>query len=328
MIGILGAGSWGAGLSMVLNRNGHPARIWTPFEQEAEQISRTRRLPHKLPGVVLPEGVGVTHELGSWLNELEALIVAVPSAFIASTAERLKEHLHNGVLLVSCTKGIEAESCRTMTQVLQDALPGVDAVVALSGPTHAEEVSRNLPTAIVAASTNEEAAKKVQALFQQTTFRVYTNLDILGVELGGALKNVIAIATGICDGLGYGDNARAALITRGLAEITRLAVRIGAQPDTFAGLSGMGDIIVTCTSRHSRNRKLGELLAQGYDLESAQEEIGMVAEGATTAKAIANLQARYEVEMPISAQVAGLLFENLEPKQAVNNLLSRAEKAE
>lgn len=328
MIAILGAGSWGAGLAIALTRNGHSVSIWSPFEEEARHLQETRRLPRKLPGIVLPDSIRIDHRLERVVRGAEAILVAVPSEFIRDTGERLADLLAPGALLIACTKGIEAGTCHTMSEILEAVLPPGCAFVALSGPSHAEEVSRDHPTAVVAASRDDEAARRTQTFFQQRTFRVYTNPDILGVELGGALKNVIAIATGVCDGLGYGDNARAALMTRGLAEISRLGIAMGASPETFSGLSGMGDLVVTCTSRHSRNRKLGELLAQGYDLAAAKEELGMVAEGVTTARAIDSLRERCGVEMPISAQIAALLFDGLEPKQAVNNLLSREGKAE
>ena len=328
MITILGAGSWAAALAIVLQRNGHGVRIWSPFEEEAEHLRSTRRLPHKLPGVVLPDDIEVTSSLSVAAEGSVMVVLAVPSEYFRSTVNRLASNLDHELPLVSCTKGIEPDSCCTMSQILRQVLPSNSHVVALSGPSHAEEVSCGIPTAIVAASPHEAAAAQVQESFQQPTFRVYTNPDILGVELGGALKNIIAIATGVADGLGYGDNARAALITRGLAEIARLGSAVEASPQTFSGLSGLGDLVVTCTSRHSRNRKLGELLAQGYDLESAQEELGMVAEGVNTARAVANLQQRYSLEMPISSQVAAMLFRGLEPEQAVNNLLSRSTKAE
>lgn len=331
----MGAGSWGGALSIVLARNNVDVSLWSNDPGEIDKIKRTRRLVHKLPGVVLPETVTPRVELDSFIEDADLLLVAVPSKFIRPFARGVAPLLKGKPkIVVSATKGLEAGSLKTMTQVLEEEWRGaivsgvVRGVAALSGPSHAEEVAVGMPTAIVAAHADEAIAHTVQETFQNPSFRVYRNADPFGVEIGAALKNVLAIAVGVSDGLGFGDNARAALISRGLNELSVAGVRLGARQETFMGLSGLGDLVVTCTSRHSRNRKFGELIARGFSPDDAEEEIGMVVEGRTTVRAVPDLKTRCQYELPISQEVFSIVEEGQNPQQAVENLMMREIKPE
>ena len=336
-IGVFGAGSWGAALSMLLSGKGNTVYLWSNDPAEADKIRKTRRLVHKLPEFTVPKEIIVTHEASQFLEEADLLVVAVPSKVLPSFARSMARKIGGKPkIVVSATKGLEADSIATMSEILEEhwcSSPGpadrpIQGVVALSGPSHAEEVVREMPTAVVSAHPNRALACQVQEIFQTSRFRVYTNDDRRGVEIGAALKNVIAIAVGISDGLGFGDNARAALISRGLYELSIAGRALGAMPETFSGLSGLGDLVVTCTSRHSRNRRYGELIAKGYPPDEAEEEVGMVVEGVTTAAVIPVLKKRYGLELPISEEVYSILFHRADPKTAVERLMLRERKPE
>ena len=325
-VGIIGAGTWGTALAVLLNNNGQDVTIWSAFDTEIQEMSRTRR--HKnLPEVVLPDQIQMTADLRTAMAEKDMLIMAVPSVYVRSTAAKMKEYLRYGQIVVDVAKGIEEQSLMTMSQVIEEELPLAEVAV-LSGPSHAEEVSRGLPTTCVAAAHRKKTAEFMQSVFMSPVFRIYTSPDMLGVEIGAALKNVIALAAGIADGLGYGDNTKAALITRGIAEISRLGTAMGANPSTFSGLSGIGDLIVTCASMHSRNRRAGILIGQGKTKDEAMEEVQMVVEGVFSAKAAFALAQKYNVEMPIVEQVNKVLFEDKKPAEAVKELMLRDKKME
>ncbi len=324
--GIIGAGTWGTALAIILNRNGHEVCIWSKFEEELTALRENRR--HKnLPGAELPESMEYSSNLKQVVEESELLVMAVPSIYIRSTAGEMKPYVREGQILVSVAKGIEEGTMMTMTDILEEVLPQADVAV-LSGPSHAEEVSRLIPTTIVTSAHSEATARKIQDAFMQPSFRVYINADMKGIEIGAALKNVIALAAGIADGLGYGDNTKAALITRGIAEITRLGVKMGCKLETFAGLSGIGDLIVTCASMHSRNRRAGILIGEGKSYQEAMQEVGQIVEGVYAAKAGLELSRKYAVSMPIVEQVNAVLFENKSPREAVNELMLRDKRAE
>ena len=325
-VGIIGAGTWGTALAVLLNNNGHDVTIWSAFDTEIQEMSRTRR--HKnLPEVVLPDQIQMTADLRTAMAGKDMLFMAVPSVYVLSTAAKMKEYLRYGQIVVDVAKGIEEQSLMTMSQVIEEELPLAEVAVR-SGPSHAEEVSRGLPTTCVAAAHRKKTAEFMQSVFMSPVFRVYTSPDMLGVEIGAALKNVIALAAGIADGLGYGDNTKAALITRGIAEISRLGTAMGANPSTFSGLSGIGDLIVTCASMHSRNRRAGILIGQGKTKDEAMEEVQMVVEGVFSAKAAFALAQKYNVEMPIVEQVNKVLFEDKKPAEAVKELMLRDKKME
>lgn len=321
-IQVVGGGSWGLALARVLAINGNDVRLWCREEDDPDALRTRRESPVFLPGVKLPESVQVDRKIDS---NADIAVLAVPSHVMR---QAVADHPFDGATIrVSVAKGIENDTLLMMDEVIHE-VAGPCPVVALSGPTHAEEVARDLPASIVAASRDAGACESVQHAFSGKTFRVYTSDDVVGVELGGSLKNVIAIAAGICDGLKLGDNAKAALITRGLAEIARLGAAMGADPLTFAGLSGMGDLIVTCESRHSRNRALGERVAGGMSVEAALASSPMVAEGVRTTKSAVELARRYDVEMPITVQVHRVLFENGDVLEAITELMTREYKAE
>lgn len=332
-IGIFGAGSWGAALSMVLCRKGHRVTLWSNERDEAERIAKTRRLTHKLPEVRLPDEIEVITDASQFMDDADLLLVAVPSKYMRGFAQTMADCLSGKPkIVVSATKGLESGSLLTMSEILEAAWikPGspVRGVAALSGPSHAEEVARELPTAIVSAHPDEDLAREIQEAFQSPLFRVYTNTDRHGVEIGAALKNVVAVAVGISDGLGFGDNARAALISRGLYELSLVGRAMGARAETFTGLTGLGDLVVTCTSRHSRNRRFGELIAKGYTPDDAEEEIGMVVEGRTTVRAVPDLKKKIQQELPISEEVYAIAWESGNPKEAVERLMLRELKSE
>lgn len=326
-ISVLGAGSWGTALAILLVGNGHETILWSHREQQALELSESREHKEKLPGVVLPQNLEITGNLEYAARDRDVLVMAVPSVAVRETAKKLRQYVSPGQRIVNVAKGIEAHTLTTLTDMIEEELPGVHACV-LSGPSHAEEVSRSLPTTCVVGAKDKETAEYLQNIFMSPVFRVYISPDILGIELGGALKNVIALAAGTADGLGYGDNTKAALITRGITEIVRLGVTMGAKAETFYGLSGIGDLIVTCASQHSRNRKAGFLMGQGRTMEQAMKEVNMVVEGVYSAKAGLELSRKYQVEMPIIEQVNRVLFEGKDPAEAVKELMIRDKKIE
>lgn len=325
-IGVIGAGSWGTALAILLNENGNDVTLWSHRETEAEHMRQSRECS-KLPGIKIPEAVEITSDLKQAVSGKKVLVMVVPSRCMRETAELLKECVAPGTYVISAAKGIEDETLFTMTDILEQVLPQADVAV-LSGPSHAEEVAKLLPTACVIGAHTEETARFLQELFMGPMFRVYISSDMLGIELGGALKNVIALAAGIADGMGYGDNAKAALITRGSVEIGRLGIRMGGKPETFFGLTGIGDLIVTCASMHSRNRRAGILLGQGYTMKEAMKEVNMVVEGVYSAKAAMALARKYDTELPIIEQVNQILFEGKDPKKVVADLMLRDKKTE
>ncbi len=326
-ISVLGAGSWGTALALLLLSNGHTTTLWSSKEENAAALRQKRENGSKLPGIPLPAPLKITADLTAALRDAEIVVLAVPSPYVRSTAKKIAPLLPRGIKLVNVSKGIEAQTLKTLSEILEEEIPQADVAV-LSGPSHAEEVSRNLPTTCVVSAKSRETAEYLQSVFMSPVFRVYTTPDTLGVELGAALKNVIALAAGAADGLGYGDNTKAALITRGMAEISRLGMQMGARPETFYGLSGIGDLIVTCASVHSRNRKAGYLLGKGYTMEAAMAEVKMVVEGVHSAKAALGLSQKYQVEMPIVQEVNRVLFENKKSAEAVEDLMLRDKKLE
>lgn len=327
-ITVLGTGGWGMALSMVLCHNGHEVTAWTFFEEECNALRATRSNEKLLPGVRLPEEIALTTDL-SCVKDAELVVMAVPSFVVASTAASLAEYLPAGVPVVNVGKGLDSKHgfCR-FSETIARELGGKNPVVALTGPTHAEEVSREIPTAIVAASENKYAAELAQDVFMNEYFRVYTSSDIIGCELGGAFKNIIALGAGIIDGIGLGDNSKAALMTRGLTEIARLGMALGARQDTFAGLSGVGDLIVTCTSMHSRNRRAGILIGQGKDVQTAMKEVGAVVEGYYATEAGYHLAQKMRISMPICEAMYHVLYEGGDVREAANCLMTRDRKDE
>lgn len=318
---IIGAGTWGTALGILLAHNGHEVTIWSKFQQEVDALQETHR--HKnLPGAVIPETVRFTSDLESALKEQELVVLAVPSIFVRATAHEMKPYVGGGQVIVSVAKGIEEGTLYTMSDIIEEEIPQADVAV-LSGPSHAEEVSRFIPTTIVTGAHTEKTALFVQNAFMCDCFRVYINPDIKGIEIGGATKNVIALAAGMADGLGYGDNTKAALITRGIAEIERLGVKMGCRMETFNGLSGIGDLIVTCASMHSRNRRAGILMGEGRSYEEAMQEVGQTVEGVYAAKAARALAEKYEVSMPIVEGINQILFEGKSAREAVRDLMLR-----
>ena len=325
-IAILGIGTWGSALAITLRKNNHSLSLWTYSKEEEAELKKNRE-PKNLPGTSFAEDIEITSSLERALKDKEMVIFAVPSLFTRSVGEQVKDYIQKDQILLTVSKGIEEKTLLTMSQILEEIFPE-NPVAVLSGPSHAEEVSRFLPTTIVCAAKEESCAKTIQKTFQSDSFRVYINKDVLGVEIGAALKNVIALAAGIADGLGYGDNTKAALITRGIAEIARLGQAMGGHLETFAGLSGIGDLIVTCASKHSRNRKAGFLIGEGLSYEEAMKEVGQVVEGVYAAKAALALGAKYGVDLPIVHEVNRVLFEGKNPKQAVMDLMLRDSRAE
>ena len=321
-VGILGAGSWGTALSLMLYKNGHDVTVWSIDKREVEMLQNEREHKSKLPGVKLPEDMVFTNSLEEGMKEKDFLVLAVPSIFTRSTARSMKPYIKQGQIVVNVAKGIEEDTLMTLSEQIEEELPEADVAV-LSGPSHAEEVGRGLPTTCVVGAKSKETAEYLQAAFMNDFFRVYISPDILGIEIGGALKNVIALAAGIADGLGYGDNTKAALITRGIAEITRLGVKMGGKAESFSGLTGIGDLIVTCASMHSRNRRAGILIGQGKTMQEAMDEVQMVVEGVYSAKAGLALAKKYNESMPIIEQINLVLFEDKSPAEAVYELMHR-----
>ncbi len=326
-IAVVGSGGWGTAIASLLAKNGHNVMLWSYLQAESEALSKNKENKQFLPGVILPETISYTTSLSEAADHAEIIVMVTPSQAIAKTAAALAPFVKQGTIIVVASKGLEQETQKRLSEVVQENIPQAKVAV-MSGPSHAEEVGRELPTTNVIASSDIMLSQYLQDIFMCDTFRVYTGRDMVGVELGGALKNVIALCAGITDGLGLGDNAKAALMTRGMAEITRLGVAMGADPMTFLGLAGMGDLIVTCTSMHSRNRRAGILIGQGMTPEQAVEEVKMVVEGFYTTKAAYLLAKKMNVEMPIVEQAYGVLFEGKDPKKAVMNLMVRDKKHE
>ncbi len=327
-IGIIGAGTWGTALSKMLAENGHAVVLWSALKEEAEMLRTERRHP-KLKDVIIPKEIEITDQIEKALRKADIAVFAVPSVYIRSTAKIAAPYLEPDTVAVSVAKGIEPGTYLSMTSVIMEECHlSKNRIVALSGPTHAEEVSVGLPTTIVAAGADLKTARFVQAAFANAYFRVYTNPDVEGVELCGALKNVIALAAGVSDGIGYGDNAKAAIITRGMAEIARLGKAMGCDERTFYGLAGIGDLIVTATSRHSRNNRAGNLMGRGFSAKEAIEQVGMVVEGINALPAAVGLSQKYDVEMPITFAVNEMVHHGEDPKTAVSLLMTREYKAE
>lgn len=325
-IGIIGSGTWGTALGILLYGNGHQVKIWSAIPAEVEALTKTRRHPN-LGELPIPEDIGITADLEEAMKDKDLLVLSVPSVYVRETAKKMAPWIRRGQIITNVAKGIEEHTLLTLSQIIEEELPEA-VVTALSGPSHAEEVSRGLPTTCVAGAHSRQAAEFVQSVFMSEVFRVYTSPDLLGIELGGALKNVIALAAGIADGLGYGDNTKAALITRGIAEISRLGMTMGGRLETFGGLTGIGDLIVTCASMHSRNRRAGILIGQGLSMEEAMKEVHMVVEGVYSAKAALALAKKYQVSMPIVEQVNAVLFEGRSARDAVSELMLRDRRTE
>lgn len=320
-IGIVGTGTWGTALGIHLSENGHEVELWSKFPEEIESLSRTHTHIN-LPGAVIPDAVAFTTDLQKVCMDKDIIVMAVPSIFTRQTSRQMRDYIRMNQIIVCVAKGIEEDTLKTQTDIIEEELPMAEATV-LSGPSHAEEVSRGIPTAVVVGARNKKTAEYIQTVFMSTRFRVYISPDILGIEVGGALKNVIALSAGMVDGLGYGDNTLAALITRGITEMGRLGTAMGCDLITFYGLTGLGDLIVTCQSKHSRNRRAGVLIGKGYNYEQAMKEVKMVVEGVYSAKAGKQLADKYNVEMPIIEEVNQILFDNKAPKDAVVDLLCR-----
>ena len=326
-VGVVGAGSWGTALALVLEKNGHQVTLWSSREAKAKELGELRENKDKLPGVKIPEAIEITADMETVVKDKELIVLGVPSLYIRSTSAKMAPFITEGQIIVNVSKGIEESTLYTMTDIIAEELPNADVAV-LSGPSHAEEVSRSIPTTVVAGAKSRKTAETIQSIFMNESFRVYTSPDMLGIEVGGALKNVIALAAGVCDGLGFGDNTKAALITRGIVEMSRLGVAMGGYQETFGGLAGMGDLIVTCASKHSRNRKAGYLIGQGYSMKDAMDEVKMVVEGVYSAKAALKLADKYYVRMPIIEQVNEVLFDGKAVTEAVRDLMIRDGKTE
>ena len=330
-IGIIGAGSWGIALAYLLSKNGHKVVVWSRSESTVEKLRAYHGNEDKLPGVILDDSVVFTSDMEKAVADKDLLVIVVPSAHMRETVQKMAPYIkpseEHKQIIVNCTKGIEEETLMVMSDVILDEIPGSQVCV-LSGPSHAEEVGKGMPTTIVVGAFDKETARYVQNIFMNNFFRVYISPDMLGIEIGAALKNVIALAAGMADGYGLGDNAKAALITRGIAEIGRLGMAMGGKFETFSGLSGIGDLIVTCASMHSRNRRAGILIGQGKSMQEAMDEVKMVVEGVYSAKAALELARRYDVEMPIVETVNEILFEGKAPQDAINDLMLRDKKIE
>lgn len=326
-ISVIGAGSWGIALANLLAGNGHDVTVWSIMKDEIDMLELNHEHLDKLPGVKLNDSIKYTTDLEKACKEKDILVLAVPSVYTRSTAHSMAPFITDGQIIVNVAKGVEENTLLTLSEIITEEIPNANVCV-LSGPSHAEEVGRSLPTTVVVGSKDQKTAEYLQDTFMNDFFRVYTSSDILGIELGGALKNVVALAAGIADGLGYGDNAKAALITRGISEIARLGIAMGGQFETFCGLTGIGDLIVTCASMHSRNRRAGILIGQGKSAKEAMDEVKMVVEGVYSAKAAMGLSKKYNVDLPIIAEVNKILFENKPPKDVGRCLMNREKKDE
>ena len=323
---VMGAGTWGMGIAILLSHNGHDVTVWSAVPAEIEMLTTTHRHVN-LPEAEIPENIRFTGDIQEALAAPDVIVMAVASVFTRRTAKSAAPYVKDGQVIVNVAKGIEEDTLALLTQQISQEIPQAEVCV-LSGPSHAEEVSRGIPTSVTIAAENRKTAEMLQEMFMSPVFRVYTSPDVLGVELGGALKNVIALAAGVADGLGYGDNTKAALITRGMAEISRLGLAMGASAETLYGLSGIGDLIVTCASMHSRNRRAGILIGQGRTMEEAMKEVNQVVEGVYSAKAAKELADKYQVSMPIVEVVNAVLFEGMSAKEGVTNLMTRDRVAE
>lgn len=330
-VGVIGAGSWGIALAYVLSGNGHDVTVWSRSDSSVEKLKQYHGNEEKLPGVKLPESVVYTSSIEDAVKDKDIIVVVVPSAHMRETIRLMKSFINESgehrQIIVNCSKGIEEDSLMVMSDVILDEIPGCNVCV-LSGPSHAEEVGKSMPTTLVVGAFEKEIAKYIQNIFMNNFLRVYISPDMLGIEIGAALKNVVALAAGIADGYGCGDNAKAALITRGIAEISRLGMAMGGKFETFAGLSGIGDLIVTCASMHSRNRRAGILIGQGKSYQEAMDEVKMVVEGVYSAKAALKLAEKYEVEMPIITAVNEILFDGKSLQEAIQDLMMRDKKTE
>jgi glycerol-3-phosphate dehydrogenase (NAD(P)+) len=324
---VLGGGSWGTALASLLAKNKEEVFFWVRNKEQFKLIKETRENKKYLPNIKIPDRVKVVNSYREAIDICNIVVLAIPSQNIRGLLVELKDYLSNSTLVVNVSKGIEQKTLKTISEVCKEIIPNNPYIV-LSGPSHAEEVGKDLPTTVVAASENKNYAKKIQEIFTSNTFRVYTNEDVKGVELGGSLKNVIAIASGISDGLGYGDNTKAALMNRGIIEISRLADKLGADKMTFLGLAGIGDLIVTCTSMHSRNRRAGILIGKGKSVEEAIKEVGMVVEGIYTTEAAFKLAKENNVEMPIVEELYKIIYEGKKAKESVDSLMTRDKKDE
>lgn len=327
-VAVLGAGSWGTALSLVLNSKGHSVNLWMRRKEQYDEIMKSGENHKYLPGICIPKDIKLFfNDATKAIKNSDIIVLAVPTQKVREIVKNIKLHIKSNQIIVNVAKGIEEKTQLRISEIIDEQLPQQPYAV-LSGPSHAEEVAKDMPTTIVVASNERRIAEYVQEVFITSTFRVYTNPDVAGVELGGALKNVIAFGAGIADGLGFGDNARSALMTRGITEIARLGNAMGANISTFAGLSGIGDLIVTCTSMHSRNRRAGILMGEGKNLEETLKEIGMVVEGITTTNVAYKLSKKYGIEMPITEEIYKVLYENKNPEKAVTNLMTRSRKYE
>lgn len=326
-VAVIGSGSWGTAVAVLLAKKGYDVYLWSWIQEETNRLNRDRENKEFLSGVKLPDNIICTHDMSECTEGADLIIAAAPSPATRTTAKQLAACVKEGQRIVNISKGLEESTLMRLSQVYEEEIPQAEISV-MSGPSHAEEVSRGLPTTVVVSSKNEESAKFIQDILMTDYFRVYTSDDITGVELGGALKNVIALCAGVSDGLGYGDNTKAALMTRGIAEIGRLGIAMGAKPETFIGLSGVGDLIVTCTSMHSRNRRAGILLGQGKSLKETLDEVHMVVEGVNTAAAAYKLGKKYGVDMPITQEANAVLFEGKNAREAVNSLMTRERRTE
>ncbi len=326
-ISVIGAGSWGIALANLLAGNGHDVTVWSIMKDEIEMLDKNHEHLDKLPGVKLNDSIKYTTDLEMACKDKNILVLAVPSVYTRNTSHSMAPYVTDGQIIVNVAKGVEENTLLTLSDIIEEEIPCANVCV-LSGPSHAEEVGRGLPTTVVVGSRDQKTAEYLQDTFMNDFFRVYTSSDILGIELGGALKNVVALAAGIADGLGYGDNAKAALITRGISEIARLGIAMGGQFETFCGLTGIGDLIVTCASMHSRNRRAGILIGQGKSAKEAMDEVKMVVEGVYSAKAAMGLSKKYNVDLPIIAEVNKILFENKPPKDVGRCLMNREKKDE
>lgn len=329
-IAILGAGGWGTTLSILLYYNGHDVTLWEYKKSYAKILDKSRINHLYLPGIKIPQEIKISNNLQETCSDKNIIVIAIPSQHIRDVIKKLDFHFIKNSILLSVAKGIEKNTLFTVSQIILDLFPKINKsqISVLSGPSHAEEVVKRIPTAVVAASKDLETAKTVQATFMNSYFRVYSSDDLIGVELGGAFKNVIAIGAGIIDGAGFGDNTKAAIMTRGVAEITRLGLAMGAKPETFAGLSGMGDLIVTCMSKHSRNRYVGEQIGKGMKLKDVLMKMTMVAEGVETTRSVVRLSEKMKIETPIANEVYKILFEDKDPIKATNDLMTRNMKIE
>jgi len=331
IITVLGAGSWGIAVAILIHQNGYRVSLWEYFEEDCRKIQKLREQPDKLPGIKIPQEIEITNDPKQAIAESSGLVLAIPSQVLRPTIRLFVDHLTDSIqFMVSLAKGIENNTLRRMSEVLLEELPKSyrTKIATLSGPSHAEEVSRNIPTTIVAAAKDIKIAEIIQEVFTSSSFRVYTSTDLIGVELGGSLKNVVAIAAGMIHGLKLGDNTMGALITRGLAEMVRLGRKMGAEPMTFAGLSGIGDLITTCTSPHSRNRYVGEQLGRGRKIDDIVSSMKMVAEGVKTTESAYQLAEKHEVDMPITTEVYNIIFKDKDPETALYDLMSRSPKPE